>query len=227
MLKKLIKRVNKKLLLGVSLLLAGVVILLLTYWPILSAYISFYSSPEPSTTNIEIAKDEEEVTKKITKTTEKVVIDADFGIYIPKIKSNSKVVKNINPFDEAEYSKALETDVVHTKGTATPDMSGNVFLFAHSAVNFYERNKFHVYFYLLSELKAGDEIFVSYEKNIYKYKVVDVKIVNKEEVKYLRDYDKQDTLTLMTCYPAGSDWKRSIVIAHRDELAPILNNSTP
>lgn len=208
--------------LGVLLLLAGVTVLLLTYWPILSAYISFYSSPEPSTTNIEIAKDDEEVTKKITKTTEKVVVDADFGVYIPKIKSNSKVVKNINPYDEAEYTKALETGVAHAEGTVTPDLNGNVFLFAHSAVNFYERNKFHVYFYLLPELKTGDEIFVSYEKNIYKYKVANVKIVNKEEVKYLSDYDKQDTLTLMTCYPAGSDWKRSIVTAYRDELTPIL-----
>ena len=86
---------------------------------------------------------------------------------------------------------------------------------AHSAVNFYERRKYNVYFYLLDELDKGDEIYVSYQGEIYEYSVWDVKRVNPSQVEYLGKYLSQDTLTLMTCWPAGADIKRTIVTAVR------------
>lgn len=217
-------KINKKILLGVLLLLVGLSVLVATYYPVIKAYISQYRSPAPSTTNVTIAKNDSEVTKNVTTETEQVSLDFSFGLYIPKIKSNSKVVKNVSPYDENEYIKALERGVAHARGTYTPNVSGNVFLFAHSAVNFYERRKYDVYFYLLNELKKDDEIYVSYEGKIYKYLVSEVKIVDKTETKYLGNYDTKDTLTLMTCYPAGTDWKRTVVIAHRDETQPIIEN---
>ena len=133
-----------------------------------------------------------------------------------------KVVKDVDPFNEKEYINALQTGVAHSKTTTTPNKQGNVFLFAHSAVNFYERNMYSVYFYLLGELEKEDEIFVSYEGIIYKYRVQEVKIVNREDIQYLKRSADPDTLVLMTCYPAGTDWKRTVVIAHRDIDEPIL-----
>lgn len=213
--------INKKVLVGVILLLLGLTALLLTYWPVIKAKISQYRFSEPSTSNVVISKDGD-ITKEIKPETKEVILDSKFGLYIPKIKSNASVVANVSPYKEAEYIKALETGIAHAKGTVTPDQKGNVFLFAHSAVNFYERNKYDVYFYLLHELKKDDEIFVSYNGIIYKYRVQEVKIVNRDEVKYLSKYSDQDTLTLMTCYPAGTDWKRTIVIAYRDSQEPIV-----
>jgi len=214
--------INKKVLVGVILLLLGLTALLLTYWPVIRAKISQYRFSEPSTTNVVLAEKDGEITKEIKPDTEEVILDTTFGLYIPKIKSNASVVLNVDPYKESEYVKALETGIAHAKGTVTPDKKGNVFLFAHSAVNFYERNKYDVYFYLLNELKKDDEIFVSYDGIIYKYRVQEVKIVNRDEVKYLSKYSNQDTLTLMTCYPAGTDWKRTIVIAYRDSQEPIV-----
>lgn len=213
--------INKKVLVGVILLLLGLTALLLTYWPVIKAKISQYRFSAPSTTNVVISENQD-ITKEITPDTEEVILDPKFGLYIPKIKSNASVVANVNPYDKGEYIKALETGIAHAKGTVTPNKEGNVFLFAHSAVNFYERNKYDVYFYLLHELKKDDEIFVSYDGIIYKYRVQEVKIVNREDVKYLSKYSDEDTLTLMTCYPAGTDWKRTIVIAHRDNSTPFL-----
>jgi len=193
----------------------------LTYWPVIKAKISQYRFSEPSTTNVVISENQD-ITKEITPDTEEVILDPKFGLYIPKIKSNASVVADVSPYDKGEYIKALETGIAHAKGTVTPNKEGNVFLFAHSAVNFYERNKYDVYFYLLHELKKDDEIFVSYDGIIYKYRVQEVTIVNREDVKYLSKYSDEDTLTLMTCYPAGTDWKRTIVIAHRDNSTPFL-----
>ncbi len=211
--------INKKVLVGVILLLLGLTALLLIYWPVIRAKISQYRFSEPSTTNVVISENQD-ITKEITPDTEEVILDPKFGLYIPKIKSNASVVADVNPYDKGEYVKALETGIAHAKGTVTPNKEGNVFLFAHSAVNFYERNKYDVYFYLLHELKKDDEIFVSYDGIIYKYRVQEVKIVNREDVKYLSKYSDEDTLTLMTCYPAGTDWKRTIVIAYRDSEKP-------
>ena len=213
--------INKKVLVGVILLLLGLTALLLTYWPVIRAKISQCRFSEPSTTNVVISENQD-ITKEITPDTEEVILYPKFGLYIPKIKSNASVVADVNAYDKGEYIKALETGIAHAKGTVTPNKEGNVFLFAHSAVNFYERNKYDVYFYLLHELKKDDEIFVSYDGIIYKYRVQEVKIVNRDEVKYLSKYSDEDTLTLMTCYPAGTDWKRTIVIAHRDNTTPFL-----
>ncbi|HQJ73937.1 MAG TPA: sortase, partial [Candidatus Dojkabacteria bacterium] len=75
---------------------------------------------------------------------------------------------------------------------------------------------YNVYFYLLGELQKDDLIYVSYKGKIYKYKVVEFKVVKPEEIKYLGKYMEQDTLTLMTCWPVGSNTRRGIVTAVRD-----------
>ena len=208
-------KINKRVIAGVLLLLLGLSALLLTYWPLIQAKISQSRFTGPATNNVVISE-EEEITREIKPDTKEVILDSKFGLYITKIKSNSSVIANVSPYDEKEYTKALQTGIAHAKGTVTPDKQGNVFLFAHSAVNFYERNYYDVYFYLLNDLKKDDEVFVSYEGVIYKYRVDEVKIVNRDNVEYLGKYSDEDTLTLMTCYPAGTDWKRTIVIAYRD-----------
>ncbi len=211
------KRINKGKLIGKILLLVGFSILLKTYWPVLLSYFNYYTNNNYSNTVIvEMANDEKEVTKEIKKDTEAVFVDPKFGLYIPQLRINASVIKDVNPTNESEYLFALEKGIAHAKGSNTPDQSGNVFLFAHSAVNFYEQRKYDIYFYLLSELKEGNEIVVSYNGVIYKYLVDKVINVPKTELKYLGRYSEKDTLTLMTCYPPGTDFRRTIVIAYRD-----------
>lgn len=202
---------------GILLLLLGLSILVFTYYPAIKAYIDYKLSPPPKKIAIQIGNDGEEITKDINKDTEIVFVDNDFGLYIPKIKANAKVIKNVDPYNEEIYTNALIYGVAHAKGTSTPNSNGNVFLFAHSAVNFYERRKYNVYFYLLRELEKEDEIYVSYEGEIYRYTVFESKIVEPSEIKYLGTYLEEDTLTLMTCWPVGVDSKRAIVIAKRLE----------
>lgn len=203
--------------LGILLLLIGFGVLFFTYQPVIWSYLDYYLSPKPvSEVKVEIAQEEEEITTEIKKETEVVFVDNNFGLYIPKIKANAKVIKNVDPYDFDAYRNALVYGVVHAKGTAVPNEVGNVFLFAHSTVNFYERRDYNVYFYLLGELEKDDPIYVSYDSEIYKYKVLELKIVNPSDVQYLGQYMEEDTLTLMTCWPVGSNVKRAIVIAVRD-----------
>ena len=203
--------------LGILLLLTGFIVLIWTFYPIISAY-SKYKTTEPDVENIkvEVTNETEEITEDIEKDTEIVFVDKNFGLYIPKIGANAKVIRNVDPYDEDEYTNALYSGVAHAKVSSTPNRSGNVFLFAHSAVNFYERRKYNVYFYLLGELKKDDPIYVSYDGSIYTYKVLENKKVAPTEVEYLGTYLEKDTLTLMTCWPAGMNYRRLIVTAVRD-----------
>ncbi len=200
---------------GISLLLIGVVFLALTFGRILIAYFDCKISPIANDTSIEITTSQQGITTDITKKTEVIFLDDTFGIYIPKIKTNAKVIPNVNPFDKLDYEKALENGIAHAKGTAFPNQNGNVFLFAHSAVNFYEQRKYNIYFYLLNELNPGDPIYISYQNKMYNYTVLDTKIVEANETKYMGKYLDQDTLTLMSCWPSGTNWKRFIVTATR------------
>ena len=203
---------------GILLFVLGLFFLLITYSPLISAYIDFHLNPVPEEVEIKIAEDEEDITKAsdINEDTEIVFLNEDFGLYIPKIKVNAKVIKNVDPYIEDEYIEALRYGIAHASGSSFPNQSGNVFLFAHSAVNFYEQSKYNIYFYLLNELEKDDDIYVSYNDFVYRYSVLETEIVDPEDTEYLGEYMEEDTLTLMSCYPAGTNWKRVIVIAVRD-----------
>jgi len=210
------KKIGYPKCLGILLLLTGLTVLILTFYPIISAYLKYYFNPEPQKeVRVETVEEKDDDTQE-EEDEEIIFLNKDFGLYIPKIGTNTKVIKNVDPYKRDEYINVLYTGVAHAKGSSTPNRSGNVFLFAHSTVNFYERRKYNVYFYLLSELDKDDSIYVSYEGQIYTYKVLEVKKVNPTEVDYLGTYSDEDTLTLMTCWPLGMNYKRMIVIAVRD-----------
>jgi len=141
-------------------------------------------------------------------------VNTDFSIVIPKIKVNANVVKNVDPFDSRIYQKALTQGVAHAKGSGLPGFPGNVFIFAHSAINWYQASRYNSIFYLTNKLEPGDEIFIYYKGSKYRYSVTEKKIVNPGEIDYLSKNQKTSSLTLMTCWPPGTNTKRLIILAN-------------
>ncbi len=149
------------------------------------------------------------------KTREKYYIkpaDPEFGLVIPKIGANSKVVPNVNAYDPKIYQQALTKGVAHAEGTVFPGQIGNIFVFSHSSSNFYEANKYNSVFYLLRKLNADDFFYFTYQGKVYKYKVRETKIVEPEEVEYLTQTTSKKQATLMTCWPPGTTLKRLLVV---------------
>lgn len=140
-------------------------------------------------------------------------IDVDFGLVIPKIKANAKVIANVDPGKTTEYIEALKNGVAHAAGTVYPGEVGNSFLFAHSVGNFWEVNRWNAVFYLLRELSLGDEVDVFYQGRRYIYLVYDKKVVDPSEVGYLNSQANFPMLTLQTCWPPGTTLKRLLVFA--------------
>jgi sortase A len=155
-----------------------------------------------------------ELSSKPEEPKEKVIIAADkeFSIVIPKIGANSKIVKDVDPYNSKEYQQKLTQGVAHAKGTSLPGEFGNSFYFAHSSDNFYNANRYNSVFYLLNKLSRGNLIYLIYNGIIYSYKVTESEVVNAEDVNYLQSDENKKTVTLMTCWPAGTTLKRFIVV---------------
>lgn len=145
-------------------------------------------------------------------------IDKKFGIVIPKIGANAKIIEDVDPYNSGIYQMALTKGVAQAKGSAKPDEVGNMFLFSHSSANLLEAKTYNSVFYLLSKLKKNDEIYIFYKDVKYKYEVSQIKIVDAKDVSYLSPQSsiinhKSSILTLMTCWPAGTSYKRLLIIA--------------
>jgi sortase A len=106
---------------------------------------------------------------------------------------------------EGAESSTLRRAVGHIPGTALPGKAGNVALAGHR----------DTFFRSLRDIQKDDAIDLETEKGTYRYRVESTKIVGPRDVSVLAAA-KQQTLTLVTCYPfyyVGSAPKRFIVRA--------------
>lgn len=136
------------------------------------------------------------------------------GIYItiPKIKAQSPVIANVDPWNEAVYRSQLKKGVAHAKGTVLPGQAGTSFLFAHSSDLPWNLSRYNTIFLRLGEVEEGDQIIINKEGQEFKYRVREKKVVWPQETKYLTDETKSQ-LILQTCTPIGTAFKRLLVFA--------------
>lgn len=152
----------------------------------------------------------------LSRTKEKVLVppSSDFSVVIPKIGAASRIQANVDPSNKDEYLKVLQNAIAHAKGTAYPGVNGTTYLFAHSADNFWNIGRYNAVFYLLKELEAGDDVYLFFRGKRYNYEVYDKKIVEAREVEYVdAALGLGERIILQTCWPPGTDWKRTLVFA--------------
>ena len=133
---------------------------------------------------------------------------------IPKIGASAKVIANVDPSDEKKFLPALLQGVAHAQGSVFPGLSGNVYLFAHSADNFWNAGRYNAIFYLLKDLKEGDEVVVFYQGKRYNYYVTGSRIVDPSDVSFITNAQQgNEQLILQTCWPPGTTFQRLLVFA--------------
>ena len=130
---------------------------------------------------------------------------SEFSLTIPKLKMEQQPVL----VDSNDLSKKL----AHLPGSALPGEKGNIFISGHSALSqFFSMKK--ATFAHLTDLKKGDEIFVSAAGTQFKYQVIELKVVDPKDTSVINPPDTSSRyLTLMTCVPPGLNTKRLIVLA--------------
>lgn len=140
-------------------------------------------------------------------------VNKDFAIIIEKIGVNAPIVPDVNVADRNEYLNSLKYGVAQAAGSARPGEVGNTYLFAHSALDFWNFGPYATVFTLLGNVGVGDRVVIFYHGQRYDYKVSNKEIVKGFNTEPLSRVYDAPTLTLQTCDPPGTALNRLIVTA--------------
>jgi len=120
---------------------------------------------------------------------------------------------------EEDIQDALQMGVVHYPGTARPGQAGNFFVTGHSSYYPWSPGKYKTVFARLNELEVGDEYWVYYGGDKYRYIIREKKEVKPTNVNVLDQPVNKRLSTLMTCMPVGTTLRRMIITA--EEVDPV------
>ena len=108
----------------------------------------------------------------------------------------------------------LTKSLVHFLPKTMPGEFGNVAIFGHSTLpQLYNESDYKTIFTYLPSLQKGDQILIDVGDLEYEYEVYDMFVVNPDKVSVLDQQYDSSYLTLVTCVPPGTFWKRLIVKA--------------
>lgn len=124
-----------------------------------------------------------------------------YTLSIPKLKIKDALV-TISGDD-------LGVSLVHYGGTPLPGQSGNAVIFGHSTLpQFFNPANYKTIFSFLPTMKIGDEIDVNYDGVKYTYIVYDMVVVEPTDLSPLEQRFDDSYMTIITCVPPGTYWKR-------------------
>lgn len=160
-------------------------------------------------------------TENITKSKNKPQIETNYVLNIEKLQITAPIILNVNGNNKEEYNKALEGGVAHLTGSALPGKTGNIFIFGHSSYYAWKPGNYKKIFATLNQLVAGDKIEISSNLKKYTYQVMEQKIVLSNDVSVTKQDHSEHKLTLMTCWPLNTDYKRLVIVANLSETLNI------
>lgn len=133
----------------------------------------------------------------------KLKIESYF-ISIPALNIKNAVVSAVN----TDLSKHL----VNYPGTPLPPEKGNPVIFGHSTLpQLYNPKDYKTIFANAYKLKMGDEIFVNINTLTYRYKIINITVVDPKDTSVFEQNINDSYLTLITCTPPGTVWKRLVI----------------
>lgn len=133
-----------------------------------------------------------------------------YTLTIPKLDIDAATV---------EFGGDLKKSLVAWPTSPAPGTYGNNIIFGHSELPQFANGKnYEGIFTYLMNLTKGDEIFVDYDGVRYKYLVSDKKVVDATDLSVLEQRFDNGYLTLITCVPPGTLWKRGIIKAKLEKL---------
>ena len=119
---------------------------------------------------------------------------------------------------EDAYVSTIDNNVnlhlVHFPGTALPPNIGNAAIFGHSTLpQWFDPHNPHAIFATALDTKIGDSIIVTIGNKQYLYKVISMTIVPADDTSYLAQDSNGSYLSLITCTPPGTTWRRLVIKA--------------
>ena len=136
---------------------------------------------------------------------------SSYAISIPSIKIENAQVSTIDT--------DLTRHLVNYQGTGIPGEFGNAVIFGHSTLpQLFNAKDYKTIFANAYKLKNTDLIYAFVKGVKYSYKIFKIRIVDPSDSSALeQDYDNS-YLTLVTCTPPGTIWKRLVVKSRLEKI---------
>lgn len=134
-----------------------------------------------------------------------------YTISIPKLKINNAEVST--------RDNNLAIHLVNYQGTVLPADRGNAVIFGHSTLpQLFNPNDYKTIFANAYQLKIGDEIYANVNGVNYMYKIFNIIVVEPTDTSAFEQNYDNSYLTLVTCTPPGTIWKRLIIKSKLEKI---------
>lgn len=209
-------------------ILGGAIIVLYVFFPLISWQVFFakdtlqIKSPIPKSTIISVVSAGSSVLKPIDSTNAKNWFPSykpeegkkkvpSYTLSIPKLGIENAVVSTEN------YE--LAKNLVNYGGKAIPPETGNTVIYGHSTLPYLFNTKdYKTIFATLYKLGINDTFTVNVEGIIYSYRIHSITVVEPEDTSIFSQDKDTSHITLVTCTPPGTTWKRLIVKAKLESI---------
>jgi sortase A len=136
---------------------------------------------------------------------------SSYSISIPKLHVNNAYVTTLDT--------NVDNHLVHFPGTALPPNKGTAAIFGHSTLpQLFNPTNYKTIFANAHTLAVDDTIEVAMNNNIYTYRIINVSVVDAEDTSYLTQEYDASYLTIITCTPPGTTWKRLIIKSKLEKI---------
>lgn len=134
-----------------------------------------------------------------------------YSLSIPRLKIQDAVVST------TDYD--LKNHLIQYAGTAIPGQDGNAIIFGHSTLpQWFDPKNYKTIFATLHTIQSGDVILAKVNNVLYTYKIFSVTITSPEDTNIFSQAYDHSYITIVTCTPPGTIWKRLIVRARLEEV---------
>ncbi len=136
---------------------------------------------------------------------------SSYTISIPKL--------NIENAEVTTVDNNLKDHLVNYAGTAIPPNKGNAVIFGHSTLpQWFNPKDYTAIFATAHTLKIDDIIMAHVADVTYSYRIFSITIVDATDTSPLIQDFTDSYLTLVTCTPPGTTWKRLIIKAKLEKM---------
>ena len=143
-------------------------------------------------------------------------------LIIPDLNINTPLIdvpiKGEEDFSEGQFDEELMQGAVKYPTTPAPWTEGNTLIFGHSSTEWWKHNEYGFIFRNLPKLQAGQKIQIVWNGQLSTYEMLERKIIYPKDVaEYYHEFQDQkgSFITLMGCYPIGSNAQRIMVVAKK------------
>ncbi len=134
-----------------------------------------------------------------------------YYLSIPKIHVENAVVSTTDT--------DLGSHLVNFPGTAVPPSKGTADVFGHSTLpSLFDPHNYKTILAMAHTLIVGDKILVTVNNIQYSYIIYNISIVDADDTSYLAQETDNSYLTIITCTPPGTTWKRLIISSKLEKI---------